>query len=112
VVATVSDPEEFRREVLVSMDPIIALFYADWCPFCRRYLPVFEAYAANARVRFVGVNISDEDNPLWEEYNIDVVPTLIHFRGGRAVNRIDGTLGVGLKERQLKELLQSPVPKA
>lgn len=112
MVTTVSDPEEFRREVSVSMDPVMALFYADWCPFCRRFLPLFEGYAASASVRFLGVDISDEDNPLWEEYSIDVIPTLVFFRGGKVVKRIDGTLGVGLKERHLKELLQTPLPRA
>ena len=30
-------------EILRSTDRVIALFYASWCPFCVRFLPVFKS---------------------------------------------------------------------
>ena len=46
---------------------IIALFYANWCPFCTRFLRLFEE-AMQERENPVGalVDISDMDNPLAE----------------------------------------------
>jgi len=47
---------------------VLALFYASWCPFCRRFLPVFDKnyskYGFNLALR---VKVDDYDNPLWEE---------------------------------------------
>ncbi len=93
------DPESFRREVLESDQPTVALFWATWCPFCRRFKPEFDKLAASKPWRFVSVFLDDEDNPLWDEYAVDVVPTLALFHRGRLVDRADGVLGYGLDRR-------------
>jgi len=94
--------------ILRSNRRVFTLFYATWCPFCRTFLPVFERQAQkNDATRFLRVKIDDEANPLWEEYEIEVVPTVILFDGGEVTARLDGTLGRGLSEEQLKDFLNS-----
>jgi thioredoxin 1 len=86
---------------------VLALFYASWCPYCRSFLPVFGKNAPRQGVRVVlRVKVDDYDNPLWDEYSIEAVPTVILFNEGQVCRRLDGRLGYGLSEKQLKEWLE------
>ena len=92
----VKDANAFRSQVLGSSEPTVALFWATWCPFCRRYKPEFDKIAATWPWRFASVYLDDESNPLWDDYDVEVVPTLALFRGGKLVDRQDGILGYGI----------------
>lgn len=93
------DAKSFRIEVLESKEPTVALFWATWCPFCRRYKPEFDKLAATRPWRFASVYLDDESNPLWDDYAVEVVPTLALFRGGKLVERQDGVLGYGIDRK-------------
>jgi thioredoxin 1 len=105
-ILSVATPEEFRRNILEARGLLLALFHARWCPFCRSFMPVFHRNSREAGPKFVEVDISDYDNPLWEQYAVEVIPTLILFRDGRPVARADGIAGRGLKEDHLRALLE------
>ncbi len=109
MIATAAEPE-FEREVLSSEKPALALFYAQWCPFCRAYLPVFRG-AESDGVKLVEVDISDESDPLWDVYGIEVVPTLILFHGGGVIGRADGRYLRGLEEADLERMIQIAMEK-
>ena len=53
----------------------------------------------------IHVLLDDYDNPLWDDYEIDAVPTVIFFEKGKISKRLDGRLGVGLSERELENWL-------
>jgi len=92
----VRDSEAFRRVVLESAEPTVVLFWATWCPFCRRFKPEFDRLAQKFRARTATVFLDDHENPLWEDYAVEVVPTLALFDKGELVDREDGVLGYGL----------------
>lgn len=98
-VLEVKDAKAFRAQVLESTEPTVALFWATWCPFCRRYKPEFDKLAARWPWRFASVYLDDESNPLWDDYAVAVVPTLALFRDGKLVDRQDGILGYGIDRR-------------
>jgi len=86
---------------------VLALFYASWCPYCRRFLPVFDKNVSNRGFNLVlRVRVDDYDNPLWAEYSIGVVPTVVLFEDGKVCRRLDGRFGYGLDEAQFKEWLE------
>lgn len=94
--------------ILDNYGRVLALFHASWCPFCRSFLPVFEKNSGEGdSTNILKVKIDDETNPLWAEFSIEVVPTIILFNDGRVASRLDGTLGRGLTEEQLKNFLKS-----
>ncbi len=95
----VKDARAFKAQVLEAAEPTVALFWATWCPFCRRYKPEFDKLAAKWPWRFAAVYLDDESNPLWDDYNVEVVPTLALFRGGKLVDRQDGILGYGIDRK-------------
>ena len=86
---------------------ILALFYSSWCPFCRSFLPVFlNISSKQSGGVLLRVKVDDYDDPLWEEYSIEAVPTVILFDRGEVRSRLDGRSGYGLGELQLKEWLE------
>lgn len=87
---------DFRREIEGSAEPTIVMFTTSWCPFCRRFKPQFVEAATKSNLRCAMVFIDDWENPLWDEYRVDVVPTLVLFEAGKSVYRRDGILGRGL----------------
>jgi hypothetical protein len=45
------------------------------------------------------------NNPLWERFDVEIVPTLIGFKEGRILLRKDGVAGVGLGTRELEDAI-------
>ena len=100
------DPSAFEGERLVSEAGLVAVcFHADWCGFCARFLPLFEACGRRAPIPFALADLSSEDDPRWEAFGVQVVPTVILFKGGKPVWRADAPLGVGLFEKDIDQLL-------
>lgn len=98
-----ADVEYDLDGTLKSKDRAVVLFYASWCPFSQRFLPIFEKYAKNETR--VCIRVKTDDKPsLCEEYSVEVVPTVILFEKGRVKKRLDGAPGIGLDEEQLKDL--------
>ncbi len=97
--------DAFQAEVLRRGGRQVVLFWAQWCPFCVRFKRLFDARASETEADLVGVDISSYSDPLWDEYAVDVVPTLVVFDDGEPVDRRDGVLGVGLAPESLDELL-------
>jgi thioredoxin-like negative regulator of GroEL len=66
----------------------LVLFTADWCGHCRRFEPLFK----KLRDQWM-VDISDEEDPLWDALGIHIVPTVILFEDGVPTRRWAGALG-------------------
>jgi thioredoxin 1 len=98
------DIEHGLDDVLKSKDGVLVLFYASWCPFSARFLPIYEKHAQDKAQNCVRVKIDDKAS-LMEKYSIEVVPTVLLFKNGTVAKRLDGVAGVGLNEKQLKDLI-------
>ncbi len=85
---------------------VLVLFCASWCPFCRSFLSVFDKRVTKYNFdSTVHTYIDDYDNPLWENYSIEAVPTIILFEKAQVVQRLDAELGAGLSERKFAQWL-------
>lgn len=91
---------EFEREVLQADGLVLVDFWAAWCPPCRRLAPTLEALAADYQGRVAVAKVDVDENPeLAQRYGVQSIPTLILFRGGRAVDKRLGALpGNDLRE--------------
>ena len=89
--------------ILKSKDRAVVLFYASWCPFSQKFLPIFEKYTKNETQTCIRVKTDDKAS-ICEKYSVEVVPTVILFEKGRVKKRLDGEPGMGLDEEQLKDL--------
>jgi len=79
---------------------VFVLFYSQWCPYCVAFLPAYEKRAKAAPDSFLRACIDDIPEAE-DKYAIDVVPTVLLFRKGKADKRLDGKLGAGLTEAHL-----------
>ncbi len=69
--------------------PVLVDYWAPWCVYCRRIAPAYEKIAEEYSDQLVigKVNI-DEEPQLAEAEKIEVIPTLVLYRGGKAVDSI------------------------
>jgi len=88
---------------LKSKEKAFVLFYATWCPYSQRFLPIFQEYAKNNPQECVSIIIDDKPD-LCEKYEIEYYPTVLMYKKGAIEKRLDATPGLGLTKKQLKEL--------
>ncbi|MBN2438482.1 MAG: thioredoxin [Deltaproteobacteria bacterium] len=89
------------KEILRVEDSVIALFYASWCPFSQRFLPIFQKHVGKEGRHFVMVQNDQES--MADQYSLKVYPTVLFFEKGIVLKRLDGVLGFGLEEKQFIE---------
>jgi thiol-disulfide isomerase/thioredoxin len=92
--------ESFEDRRLVRPGTWAVAFLADWCPFCRAFVPPFlglEGLGFGIAI----ADLTDVESPLWERFEIEVVPSVIVFRDGVPVFRANGRYGEGLGPEDL-----------
>jgi thioredoxin 1 len=96
-------------KMLKAKESVIALFYASWCPFCKKFLPIFIKNAEEERRYFLSVQ--DDQETIADKYSVKIYPTVLYFEKGVVSKRLDGIPGVGLQEKHLVEFVRScPLP--
>ena len=94
-------------EELKKNERVLALFYASWCPYCMGFVPAFNKEVSKfSKGVVVHVLLDDYNNPLWDDYDIEAVPTVVLFEKENVSARLDGKFGVGLKGKQLEEWME------
>ena len=80
--------ESFTKEVLESPVPVLVDFWAVWCGPCRAIAPIVEQIAEeySGRVKVVKLDV-DENGETSIRYGVMNIPTLLLFKGGKAVER-------------------------
>lgn len=106
------EPAQF--DALLSLgEKVLVMFYADWCPFCQRFRPIFESATkskSTTSLKMYGAKLNDDDNPLWERFSINAVPTIIAFDKGNIISRRDAKMGAGLNDSDLDSILEEVRP--
>ena len=79
--------EKFQ-ELLKADKPLLVDFWAPWCSYCRRIGPAYDRIAQQMEnVEVVKINI-DEEPALAQAEHIEVIPSLVLYRGGEAIGSI------------------------
>jgi len=89
-------PASFDGVRLTTAGIVVAVFLADWCPFCRSFRTEILRFAAERRWKLLVADLTSEESPLWDRFHVEIVPTVVVFRDGEAVFRRDGVAGRGL----------------
>ncbi len=99
------DAGNFEQEVIQAEQAVLVDFGAEWCPPCKAIAPVIEEIATEydgvARVGTVDV---DDNKSLAERYAIGSIPTLLFFKNGVVVDRIQGLVPKSEIDRKLAAL--------
>jgi thioredoxin-like negative regulator of GroEL len=102
---TLIETEKDLEKILQTKETCFILFYAEWCPFSQRFLPIFERCVKDSTSECYRMKIDNYPH-LCNRYAVDIYPTIVFFEKGRPVERLDGIYGVGLNERQFQELIR------
>jgi thioredoxin 1 len=97
------DEKDIEKE---TKEKTIVMFRADWCPFCRKFRPDFESYEGKVKVKLSEAVLNQDENPLWDKYDVKVVPTIIAFKGGKEIGRRNGKAMIGLSKNDMDSLLK------
>ncbi|WP_300280111.1 thioredoxin [uncultured Subdoligranulum sp.] len=68
---------------------ILVDYWAPWCGYCRRIGPAYDKIAEEYGDRLVVAKVNiDEEPQLTEAQGVEVIPTLILYKDGKAANRV------------------------
>ncbi len=102
---SISD-QTFSREVLNFPGPAAVFYWAPWCGYCQKMMPIFDQVASEYSKKLKFTKLILDQNPVTgSQYGIKSVPTLLLFKGGKQVNRLVGALSRDELIRQLQTLL-------
>jgi thioredoxin len=95
------------EEMLSSSDvPVLVDFYAEWCGPCQMMGPILEQVNTQLKDRLRIVKIDTEKyTELASQYEIYALPTLVLFKQGQPVDRIEGVLQTPQLVQRLQGLL-------
>ncbi len=95
------------QDLLTDSDlPILVDFYATWCGPCQMMAPILEQVNSQLSGKLRVVKIDTEKYPvLASQYGIKALPTLVLFKGGQEVHRIQGVLPTDRLVHQLQALI-------
>lgn len=81
-------------ELLAESDvPVLVDFYAPWCGPCQMMATILQQVNTQLKNRLRVVKINTDNYPeLASEHRIHALPTLVLFKNGQPVDRIEGVL--------------------
>ena len=100
--------ELFHKHINDGNKPILVDFHAPWCVYCRRIGPAIDKLAdAYGEDLMIGKFNIDEAPHLAELEEIEVVPTLVIYKGGQPLGSIVAPESKAQIEAFIKETLEN-----
>jgi len=95
------------EEMLSGSDvPVLVDFYAEWCGPCQMMAPILEQVNTHFQGQLRVVKIDTEKySQLATQYHIEALPTLILFKNGQPVHKIEGVVQAPQLIEHLKALI-------
>ena len=96
----------FQELLESSSTPVLVDFYATWCGPCQMMSPILEQVGASLRDRVQVVKIDTDRYPtIASQYQIQALPTLVLFKNGQPVEKIEGMVQANQLVQHLARLL-------
>lgn len=105
-MATKKQFNSFEEMLSASDVPVLVDFYAEWCGPCQMMVPILEQVNAQLKDRLRIVKIdTDKYTELASQYEISALPTLVLFKQGQPVERIEGVKQAADLVRHLQTII-------
>ncbi|HAC94598.1 thioredoxin [Odoribacter splanchnicus] len=87
--------------------PVFVMFYASWCPHCRKMLPIVRKLENNKHLNLQCFDIDDPANRrLVDYYQVQAVPLMMIYKAGEQLWRWNGEIEEEELMQTLKRLLK------
>lgn len=80
----------FEETVVKSQVPFLVDFYSTTCGPCKMLAPVLEQISEETTEFQIGKVCVDDEMPLAMEFSVRVVPTMLIYKDGECVERLEG----------------------
>ena len=107
-MAAVSMNTEMFREMMNGEGAVLVEFWAPWCTYCRRISSAYDKVAEQNEGRLVVAKVNiDEETELAGQEKIEVIPTLVLYRNGKAVGSIVAPESKAMIDTFIRETLSA-----
>jgi thioredoxin 1 len=87
------------EQVIKSHNIVLMDFWAEWCGPCQKVSPILDEISQENGLWVGKLNI-DENPEKTQEYSVQSIPTMVLFKDGKPVHRVQGAMP---KHKLLKE---------
>ena len=106
-MAAVNINSKQLKEMIESKKNVLVDFWAPWCPHCRKINPAYEQIAEQYAGELEVVKLDmDEDDALWDDLQVELIPTVRLYVNGEAVS----TVVVPESQAAIEEMLKAFAP--
>lgn len=106
-MAAVNMNQEQFKQMVGSGKAVLVDFWAPWCGYCRRIGPAYDKIAESCGDTLVVAKVNiDEEPQLAEAEQIEVIPTLVLYRDGKAVDSIVAPESKAMIDQFIQETLE------
>jgi thioredoxin 1 len=94
------------EEILLSEQPILVDFWAEWCGPCKMIGPIVEELAGEYEGKAVIGKLDVDANPdLTRKFGVRSIPTLLIFKGGEVVDKQIGAVPKSVLSQKIEAQL-------
>lgn len=94
-------------DLIKGEKPVLVMFYADWCPHCRKMLPIVKKLESHKSLILSCYDIDDPKNKrLIDYYQVQTVPLIMVYKSGEQLWRWNGEIAESEFVQIMKRLIK------